>query len=453
MNGTSGCCSTSTIAACPPWTKTATSSRSSSLRPRTVTPPSTCWPHVAGSSQATLATEDVADEGWAARSQANLPAIRVGRDHRRPALGRAGSATARTICWSSKSSPRPGSAPDTTRPRDSACGRCRNSICVALACSTSARAPACWPWRPYAWVQPRRSASTTTRMRSSRPRTRCAATALRGRQAAVRMELRGLDDPALAPVGRACAPTSPVPCSASRARACRRCSCRVAAPCSAASPRTKPAGSATRSTPATSRRRYEEEFWVAYVLRRRAGHVPGVAHHRQRGQRHLLGPQRHRRQRPGLPPGVAAPPPLLQRSIRLRGRSQGTRPAAGTGTSTRVARRRRRLGEPQTACHADAAVSTSTSASGADAERFAGSPHARTAWPPRRRRAASARAPRAQRAPGRWCDSSSSARCRSAPRTVASRMTASIASPFSSAWATMIGAGGSGAARHVPRRR
>ncbi|AMY11148.1 Ribosomal protein L11 methyltransferase [Luteitalea pratensis] len=32
------------------------------------------WP-----SQATLSTEDVADEGWAARSQANLPAIRVGR--------------------------------------------------------------------------------------------------------------------------------------------------------------------------------------------------------------------------------------------------------------------------------------------------------------------------------------------------------------------------------------
>ena len=30
-------------------------------------------------SQATLATEDVPDEGWAARSQANLPAIRVGR--------------------------------------------------------------------------------------------------------------------------------------------------------------------------------------------------------------------------------------------------------------------------------------------------------------------------------------------------------------------------------------
>jgi len=30
-------------------------------------------------SQATLTTEDVPDEGWAARSQANLPAIRVGR--------------------------------------------------------------------------------------------------------------------------------------------------------------------------------------------------------------------------------------------------------------------------------------------------------------------------------------------------------------------------------------
>lgn len=30
-------------------------------------------------SQATLATEDVPDEGWAAKSQANLPAIRVGR--------------------------------------------------------------------------------------------------------------------------------------------------------------------------------------------------------------------------------------------------------------------------------------------------------------------------------------------------------------------------------------
>ena len=41
--------------------------------------PSTCSRRAAGWRCATLTTEDLPDEGWAARSQANLPAVRVGR--------------------------------------------------------------------------------------------------------------------------------------------------------------------------------------------------------------------------------------------------------------------------------------------------------------------------------------------------------------------------------------
>ena len=199
MNGTSGCCSTWTTAACPHWTRTATSCRCSSLRPPTVTPPSTCWPPVAGCRRPphhrgrprrrlgrAIAGQPAGDPRWPHR--------------RRPTLGRATPRGAAATCWSSKWSPRPDSGPDTTRPRGSACGRCRNSICVAHACWTSAPAPACSPSPPYAWVQPRHSASTTTPMRSSRPRTRCAATA--ARRPPSRMELRGLDDPALLPCGR-----------------------------------------------------------------------------------------------------------------------------------------------------------------------------------------------------------------------------------------------------------
>ena len=321
MNGTSGCCSTWTTAACPPWTKTATSCRCSSPRPRTVTPPSTCSPRVAGCRRP--------------RSPPRTSPTKAGPRGRRPTCRRsalAGSSSPRPgtcrlqarrrTCWSSKSNPRPDSGPDTTRPRGSACGRCRTSICVAHACSTSAPAPACWPSPPYAWAQPRHSASTTTPMRSSRPRTRCAATGWR-REAAVRMELRGLDDQALLP--------SDVVCANLTGALLRQQGARVQA-------LLVPGGRAVLSGFTEDEARWVRDAFdacdVEATLRRRVlgrlrvatarGHVPGVAHHRQRGQRHLLGPHRHRRQRPRFPPGVASPPPLLQPSIRLRGRSPGT---------------------------------------------------------------------------------------------------------------------------------
>ena len=119
-------------------------------------------------------------------------------DHRRAALGRADSGRAATICWSSKSSRRPASAPDTTSPRGSACGRCRHSICEALACSTSARARACWPWRPS-----RLGAAEALGIDNDPDAIESAEDTLRRNglepAGAVRMELRGLDDPALVP--------------------------------------------------------------------------------------------------------------------------------------------------------------------------------------------------------------------------------------------------------------
>jgi len=219
-------------------------------------------------SQATLTTEDVPDEGWAARSQANLPAVRVGRIVIAPPwdVPDADAAHEAVVIEVEPSTGFGTGHHQSTR----LCLRALQALDLrgvrVLDVGTGSGV--------LAVAAVRLGAAEALGIDNDPDAIESAEDTLRrnGLQAgtAVRMELRGLDDPALRPADVVCANLT--------GALLRQQGAQVQALLA-------PGGRAVLSGFTEDEARwvrdafdacdleetYEEEFWVAYVLRRRAG--------------------------------------------------------------------------------------------------------------------------------------------------------------------------------------